>query len=292
MIYEEFNLKEWIKFYRAQGLNVAPVLADRKSPAGLFAWKKYQTEFIRDGMLTVLYYRTNKRDWHIWLHCGQTSHNIGILDIDDKDLARDRFGEFFDDTLVCETKHGFHFWFIESDQEGGTQGWADLPIDIRSQGGGVIIPPSPVRTWMGDFDLNRIKKIKSIKSMLEDMGVPDSRKTRVKIQNRTFIIPKKLKLEDDYTIFLWNCAKRGITLRYYLKKYYQGDRSKRRPTFFCTLCDEPEDVTNFALEYHKVSDEFHCYACLRQGGLLEMVMYDRGLSESEAVLWIQKLYIE
>lgn len=294
MISEQFNLKSWIIKYRDAGLNVAPALLEYKSPRGLFEWKQYQTRFIKKGEITLFYYRLNGRDWHIWMHTGETSQNIGVLDIDDKELAHERFEHLFDETLVCETKHGYHFWLTEANQQGGTQNWGDMPIDIRSQGGGVIIPPSPDRTWLGDFDLDFIMQVDSIKSYLEDLGMPDTRKSKRQVsQIRNSVVPKTVNLKIDSTIFLWNLARCGITLRYYLEHYYQGDQKPRNADlFWCTLCNTPEDTDNYSLEYHHATDEFHCYACGRSGGLIEMVIYDKGISEHRAINWLKKLQKE
>ncbi len=132
-------IQGFVKLYREKGLNVMPLKPKSKFPF-LDEWKQYQTEkytgdFAQDQNGAVI--------------CGQSSGNLVVIDLDDKDLQTifDDWERLKKETWVVETgKKGYHVYVrpkeklpersIRATNEKGQH------IDIQSQGTYVLIPGS------------------------------------------------------------------------------------------------------------------------------------------------------
>jgi phage/plasmid-associated DNA primase len=87
--------------------------------------------------------------------------SIIVIDVDDKDttdILEDAIHEL-KETVCCETKKGKHYYFraTEYSKKSGMKDGARqmkqengeaLPIDIKTKGGTISIPPSPNKTWV------------------------------------------------------------------------------------------------------------------------------------------------
>lgn len=270
--------------YRKAGLNAIPCSSSKKHPTQ--KWAKWQKEMPSDRMLHVLFHQTKDSGL-----CILTGRGLVVLDIDcDYMILYDNFlRSLLDDTLACRTKHGFHFYFYINKLTRNKSSIWNQPIDIRGEGGLVVCPPHKNRHWIGGFDVSRIMRVESIDDIIDHIKIPKIKaiKSSKSGHRNSDIIIQKCTTSDNLDV-IYEASLNNFTLDIYLKEYYQGEKSDRSKTYYCTLCDDPEPVFNKALEYHPETDEFHCYACGRSGDLINMVMYDRGLDEDAAIEWILK----
>ena len=268
--------------YRKVGLNTIPCSSSKKHP--LIAWKRWQNEMPSDRMLHVLFHKTKDSGLCILTGCG-----LVVLDIDcDYMILHDNFlRSLITDTLTCRTKHGFHFYFYSDEPAGNKSSLLNQPIDIRGDGGLVVCPPHKNRHWIGGFDVDRIMRVGSIDEIIGRIKIPTvkSIKSNKSGYRNSDIVVQKCSTSDNLDV-IYKASLNNFTLNTYLKAYYQGEKSDRSNTYYCTLCEDPEPMINKALEYHPDTDEFHCYACWRSGNLIDMVMYDRGLDEKAAIEWV------
>lgn len=268
--------------YRRVGLNALPCSSSKKHPTQ--KWSKYQKKIPSDRMLHVLFHQT--KDTGL---CILTGRGLVVLDIDcDYMILYDNFlRSLITDTLTCRTKHGFHFYFYVDEPTRNKASLFNQPIDIRGDGGLVVCPPHKNRHWIGAFDVSRIIHVGSIDEIIDRIKIPriKSIKSNKSGHRNSDIIIQNCSTSDNLDV-IYKASINNFTLGVYLKKYYQGEKSDRSSTYYCTLCDDPEPVGNNALEYHTETDEFHCYACWRSGNLIDMVMYDRGFDEEAAIEWV------
>jgi hypothetical protein len=154
---------DWARYYRNLGICVVP--AEGGSPKG--EWKQYQTEFPTEDRIDGWFRGESFRKLQIFAICGRIS-NLVVLDCDSDGAEtwwRQLLGDVMDQT-ACQLSgggRGHHYFFRlgEADQRGraghyehpelGTVKW-----DLRAEGGGVVLPPSPHRsggtyTWVRDW---------------------------------------------------------------------------------------------------------------------------------------------
>ena len=132
------NLIEFSEVYEDTGFNCFPVKFQSKEPA-VASWKEYQTEKYTGGF---------KEGQNIAIVCGKIS-NLIVIDLDDKSLANELFSEWesiLQSTLVIETSRGFHIYTRPKDgifpPNAKFQDARGRGIDIKSEGGYVVAPPS------------------------------------------------------------------------------------------------------------------------------------------------------
>ncbi len=129
----------FVKLYRENGLNVMPLKPKSKFPF-LDEWKHLQTE---------KYTGEFQPDQNGAVICGQTSGNLVVIDLDDRNLQTifDDWERLKKETLVVETgKKGYHIYIkpkeklpersIRATDKNGQH------LDIQSQGTYVLIPGS------------------------------------------------------------------------------------------------------------------------------------------------------
>lgn len=133
------NFREWVELYQHHyKFNIIPLKSQSKEPA-VPTWKEYQ-----DTQYTGEFFEGH----NIGVICGKQSKVI-VLDLDSKDLFREIFDkpeEILSRTLVTETNRGHHIFCIPKDnffppnmKLKDAQGRS---IDIKSEGGYVVVPPS------------------------------------------------------------------------------------------------------------------------------------------------------
>jgi len=132
------NLLEWSEVFEDLGFNCFPLRHQSKEPA-VASWKAYQSEKYEDGF---------KEGQNIAIICGVISKLI-VIDLDHRDLANivfTKWEELLHHTLVVQTSRGYHIYCRPRDgkyppnakfMDGKGRG-----IDIKSEGGYVVAPPS------------------------------------------------------------------------------------------------------------------------------------------------------
>jgi hypothetical protein len=194
---ESATLEQAIQAYLALGWNVIPVPYGTNTP-NLIPWKLYQTE------------RVNWSLWENWLHRFGSRINLAavtgrasglvVIDVDERSHGREsieaRAAELHPPaTLTSRTPGGWHMYFAQNqDQE--TETTTDiLPgVDIRGDGGTIILPPSwrqddkypdgaayrwirpiapaPVPRWLLNLDLLG-QRPKTARQVVRDHNAPD-----------------------------------------------------------------------------------------------------------------------
>lgn len=122
--------------YLVRGYSVMPVQKDKKPFLG--SWKEYQNRLPTED--EVIKWWEKYKDANIGIITGKIS-GLSIVDIDNKDIDISRFPE----TLTVQTGNGGYHLYYQY-QEGlsiSANAYAQFPgVDIRSDGGFVVAPPS------------------------------------------------------------------------------------------------------------------------------------------------------
>jgi hypothetical protein len=156
----EKSLKEYIKWYIAQGFNIIPVKYGAKEP--LIKWKPYQIRHISQQEIEQYFF--SRPYINVAVVCGKTSGNLVIIDFDKPEVCKKVFPNIEKETLVVRSSKGFHVYF-RTDHTINSFRIRELAIDFQGQGTYVLAPPSlhpsgknyefisqrPVAHWPGDF---------------------------------------------------------------------------------------------------------------------------------------------
>lgn len=133
---------EAAKAYIKRGWSVIPIRPRDKKP--LMAWKEFQTRFATPDELTEWFDGTNN---NIGIVAGKIS-NLTIVDCDSQEAI-----DFFEqesaargestETYIVQTPKGRHYYFQYVPGSNNFQAKKEWPgIDLRSEGGYVVAPPS------------------------------------------------------------------------------------------------------------------------------------------------------
>ena len=160
-----------MKHYQDMGLSFFPV--PYKSKESAIKWKKYQSGY------------PDESDIRKWSDCapsnlavvtGKASGNLVVLDFDDTDkyceftntfYDKTGIGDLFDYTLCVQTSRGVHVWLRVEDLPKSTK----LPsLDIKSEGGYVLAPPSVHPTGKAYEFINPGMPVKTVQT-LSDIGI-------------------------------------------------------------------------------------------------------------------------
>ena len=137
------TMNEIIKKYRSEGLSFFPIPYKSKQPA--IEWRVYQE---RIPTATEISQWFNGGPSNIAVVCGKVSGNLVVLDCD----SQDKFSEMaaiicqnvgIEDirnfTRISQTSRGYHIW-LRAKETLKSQKFTAL--DIKSEGGYIIVPPS------------------------------------------------------------------------------------------------------------------------------------------------------
>ena len=134
------NKPEMAKKYIELGRSIIPLKADDKKPIG--SWTKYQTE--RMSPDEAFNYFTKNPDANMGMVTGEIS-GISVIDIDGKE-GFDALNDAkirLPDTTIVKTPRGWHYYYKYNPEL--KQGANRLEkVDIRNDGGYVVVPPSEV----------------------------------------------------------------------------------------------------------------------------------------------------
>ena len=129
------------KRYLALGFNVIPLKPD-KTP-NLPEWKQYQTTKVTEAEIDQWF---NHSTNNIGVICGAISGNLAVIDFDDERAFRYCFRQghdLFQTTLCVRTSKGIHVYLrLKEPTKSVNRKWPTLPLDIKSEGGYVVAPPS------------------------------------------------------------------------------------------------------------------------------------------------------
>ena len=115
-----------------RGANLIPIAPLEKKP--LVKWEKYQKE---------TYPGPFPAQCNLAVICGGVSQNLFVFDFDDPQKVPEKWKAI--DTLVVRTpRGGFHYYF-KCEKPVGTSPAVIQGVDIKGEGGYVLIPPSRVR---------------------------------------------------------------------------------------------------------------------------------------------------
>lgn len=124
-------------------INAGLVVLPAKGKSPRVKWEQYQNE----PPTALEYQRWFQNQESMWVLCGDPS-GILVLDCDSLEAEnwwRDRIGEHMDKTTCVKTAKGHHWWF-KIPESSGIRSWShhvgDMSYDVRSNGGGVMVPPS------------------------------------------------------------------------------------------------------------------------------------------------------
>jgi hypothetical protein len=140
---------EWARYYRSLGIQVIPATDGRPS----VKWEQYQTEPASDDQITAWFKGESFRKLQMFAVCGRVS-NLVVLDCDSDEADawwRELIGaELMDSTARVRSGggRGAHYYFRlgEHPQDGRAAHRGDMKWDLRAEGGGVVLPPSPHRS--------------------------------------------------------------------------------------------------------------------------------------------------
>src|SRR5215471_13525657 len=125
--------------YLRHGWPVLPVDQDSKKP--LVEWKPYQTQLPTEDEVKEWFQKWPKAN--IGIVTGGLSRLL-VVDCDSEHALK-RFGKLCpgaDNTRQCQTGRGKHFYFRFEEGVRNNSGVLGTGIDVRGEGGFVIVPPS------------------------------------------------------------------------------------------------------------------------------------------------------
>lgn len=159
---ENWTPLDWARFYYDQGLCVIP---SKDGKPQLDSWTQYQLQRPEWEQVQTWFRGETFRSLQIYIVCGRVS-NVVVVDCDSNEAEqfwRELIGDELLDTTACGLSgggRGHHYWFRlgERDQEGRASHRGDIQWDLRAEGGGVVVPPSPHRSggryqWIRELDV-------------------------------------------------------------------------------------------------------------------------------------------
>jgi putative DNA primase/helicase len=170
------------KEYGNEGFSVIPVRP--KGKKSLIRWKGYQTRLPSDAELNSWWTKTPKAN--IGIVTGKIS-DLVVIDCDSDDACK-RFLAAYPDakhTRQVKTPRGIHFYFKHTPGIPNSAGRIGQGIDVRSDGGYVVTPPSIHQNGMTYEWLNR-KSVQPLTQKLKELILrPNRNSMKSKINNST-----------------------------------------------------------------------------------------------------------
>ena len=263
-VYKAFNeIPEEIKRF-----NIMPVLPNNKHPG---EWKIYQTQRydIEEWALDQTRYYNDNYQWNFCVICGAISDNLEIIDIEDYQIYEKFFGDM--DTFVVRTPNGgVHMYFIsENPLESSSAKYLDFwPIDIRTNKGLIIIPPSKVDG-------------KSYE-VLKDLPITKIKGNVIQIlENRLPCIKKHENAEGfDLKEF-----KKQIKINDVVSKYTKPEkRIKNGWQGICPFHNEDKP----SLTVFEDTNSWYCFGCSEGGDSIAFIERKENLGFKDAVEYLAK----
>jgi hypothetical protein len=141
--------------YLANGLN--PLVIEWKGKRPLVEWLVYQSRMMtREEVETLFIGQCN-----VGIITGAIS-GVVVVDADTQEIAKEFFEKYARTPMVTKTAKGFHLWFKHPGVRVRNRARvAGLPLDVRGDGGYVVVPPSVhesgvVYRKMGDWSMKNL----------------------------------------------------------------------------------------------------------------------------------------
>jgi P4 family phage/plasmid primase-like protien len=177
--------------YRQRGFNIIPIVYKGKNPS-ITGWKDFQTRVPTDEEVTNWVNDDPEKLFNIGIITGQTS-NLTVVDIDGEEgyEALKENGIELPPTLTAKTRKGCHYYYAYTNSSFIKNNVAVLPkVDIRTQGGLVVAPPSVHETG---FVYSFIDKTVPIAPFPDDLLTLIASKTKEKVKKESGLsISKKI----------------------------------------------------------------------------------------------------
>lgn len=242
--------------YKAKGFNIIPLIPRSKLPA--IEWDRYKRIMASDAEIRKWF--DNEKNCNIGLVCGEISGNIEILDLD-----HDLLLTFFENikTLQIRTQGGgYHLYFKSKNLSGNKIKLFGYPIDIRSEGGFGVAPPSKLNE-NEKWELAREDEILEIDNLID--FVAKHLPARI----------SKTQLEELF--------KDKIDILKIIEKYIILQKQGR---IYRGICPFHEDTDPSLIVYPK---NFHCFGCGEHGDVIDFVQKIEKISKDEAIQKLEKI---
>ena len=158
------------------GYNILPANADTKRPQPdrTGQWKKYQTEHVTEEDVRMWHEQVPGRPWGCV--CGAISGNLAVIDFDVPAIYEESFRSRWEDKTraVRTTSGGYHLHFFTEDAAQtcaeGTEWKSIYGVDIRGEGGWIMLPPELEYSFINTREPLHIK---SVDEVLDAWGMID-----------------------------------------------------------------------------------------------------------------------
>ncbi len=121
---------------RERGLAVFPCGGSDGKRPGVYAWQKSKR-----SAETIAEWARKRPDANIGVACGPSG--VVVVDVDKPELVEPMLKRFGDTPLITRTPSGgAHLWYRKDGVVKSKQGLEGLKVDIRADGGYVLVPPS------------------------------------------------------------------------------------------------------------------------------------------------------
>lgn len=186
------------RWYLERGLSVVPIIPQKKRPA--VAWIEYQKRYATQEELSEWF---TKGDMWVGLVTGRISQ-ISVLDIDsteaEESLVHLLNKDVWHSPTVKSRSGGKHVYFAHREKVGSPTGI--LPgVDVRGEGGIVVVPPSPGYEWINSFDTEPLQPLPDEIVELCTKAMR-SRKEVTRAQEKTPIFSDGRRDDDMYSLAL------------------------------------------------------------------------------------------
>jgi len=170
----ESSLKPFVDRYLDAGLTIIPIPYQQKAAA--IKWEEYQHRKPTDAEIQEWFLNGHKTN--IAVVCGSTSNNLVVPDCDSIEKFYElaavicectNTDDILDFTTIVTTSKGYHIWLRTAEP---TKSQKFPQLDIKGEGGYVLIPPSvhpsgAVYKFTNEIEVPTIRQIVSLK----DIGI-------------------------------------------------------------------------------------------------------------------------
>lgn len=263
--------KDYSKIHsRLKGFNIMPCPPNQKHPG---EWKAYQAQKydIEAWASNPNRYYRDSYEWNFCIICGKISDNLEIIDIEDYQIY-DKFFKGIETFVVKTPNGGVHIYFLSDNplEKSFSKYLDSWPIDVRTNGGLIMIPPSRIdgKYYEVLIDLP-IKKIEGNAKRILEEKLPTLKRRE---ETDDFDIEKFKK-----NIRIGDVANKYTKPERHIKKGWQG---------FCPFHNE----NNPSFTVYEDTERFYCFSCGEGGDVIDFIEKVENLDFRGAVEHLSKEY--